>query len=360
MGLVAAGLGGLGVPYILAVGLWLLAIASAITVGQRLSVVYRQAVSAAPRPSADRESDDRQAVRAGSLVAAGFASGWAVVPPPARAVSRLGLPRHRRPAVAAPRQVGAPAGVQPRQGDGPIGRRPGDPDAQPRRACAPTSATSTRSFRLPSMTRERIVSGMHVTGDEADLRQPRRRARRGPRAAAHGQLGPGRRLARRRRATRSPPSRSGSSPSRCSTASSPSARGSAWRCCRSRGGDGARLRHPGRSACAQGRTVCLPAERDLTASGVEVDFFGAPHGMPAGPGAARRPHRGRADARPSSGSRATDWGLRVHEEIPVPDEGTRKEKVAAMTQASGAPSSRRASPTTRRTGTCCSGSGWRI
>ena len=48
VGLVSAGLSGLGLPYILAVGLWLLAAASAITVGQRLFRVYRQAVSASP------------------------------------------------------------------------------------------------------------------------------------------------------------------------------------------------------------------------------------------------------------------------------------------------------------------------
>ncbi|AWS48427.1 phosphatidylinositol phosphate synthase [Streptosporangium sp. 'caverna'] len=48
VGLVSAGLSGLGLPYILAVGLWLLAAASAITIGQRLLRVYRQAVSASP------------------------------------------------------------------------------------------------------------------------------------------------------------------------------------------------------------------------------------------------------------------------------------------------------------------------
>jgi CDP-diacylglycerol--glycerol-3-phosphate 3-phosphatidyltransferase len=42
--LVAAGLDGLGVPYILAIGLWLLAAATAFTVGQRVLRVYRQAV----------------------------------------------------------------------------------------------------------------------------------------------------------------------------------------------------------------------------------------------------------------------------------------------------------------------------
>ncbi|MFI6512790.1 phosphatidylinositol phosphate synthase [Streptosporangium sp. NPDC050855] len=49
VGLVSTGLGGLGVPYVLPVGLWLLAVASAVTVGQRLLHVRRQAVSAPPR-----------------------------------------------------------------------------------------------------------------------------------------------------------------------------------------------------------------------------------------------------------------------------------------------------------------------
>lgn len=47
VGLVSAGLGGLGVPYVLAAGLWLLAVASVVTVVQRLLHVHRQAASAA-------------------------------------------------------------------------------------------------------------------------------------------------------------------------------------------------------------------------------------------------------------------------------------------------------------------------
>jgi CDP-diacylglycerol---glycerol-3-phosphate 3-phosphatidyltransferase len=43
--LVATGLSGLGIPFVQAVGLWLLAVASAVTVGQRFAVVYRQATS---------------------------------------------------------------------------------------------------------------------------------------------------------------------------------------------------------------------------------------------------------------------------------------------------------------------------
>ena len=41
--LVSAGLAGLGVPYILAVGLWLLAGLSVVTFGQRVAVIYRGA-----------------------------------------------------------------------------------------------------------------------------------------------------------------------------------------------------------------------------------------------------------------------------------------------------------------------------
>lgn len=42
VGLVAAGFSGLGVPYILPLGMWVLAVASAITVVQRVVHVYRQ------------------------------------------------------------------------------------------------------------------------------------------------------------------------------------------------------------------------------------------------------------------------------------------------------------------------------
>ncbi|HEY2575524.1 MAG TPA: CDP-alcohol phosphatidyltransferase family protein [Streptosporangiaceae bacterium] len=45
IGLVAAGLSGLGVPYVLAIGLWSLAVLSAVTFGQRV-VAVRQAIVA--------------------------------------------------------------------------------------------------------------------------------------------------------------------------------------------------------------------------------------------------------------------------------------------------------------------------
>jgi CDP-diacylglycerol--glycerol-3-phosphate 3-phosphatidyltransferase len=43
IGLVAIGLSGLGVPYVLSVGLWILAVLSAITFGQRVYAVHRAA-----------------------------------------------------------------------------------------------------------------------------------------------------------------------------------------------------------------------------------------------------------------------------------------------------------------------------
>jgi CDP-diacylglycerol--glycerol-3-phosphate 3-phosphatidyltransferase len=46
IGLVAAGLAGLGVPYVLPAGLWLLAVASTVTFGQRVLAAHRSAALA--------------------------------------------------------------------------------------------------------------------------------------------------------------------------------------------------------------------------------------------------------------------------------------------------------------------------
>ncbi|WP_043622027.1 phosphatidylinositol mannoside acyltransferase [Nonomuraea candida] len=81
----------------------------------------------------------------------------------------------------------------------------------------------------------------------------------------------------------------------------------------------------------KGGVVCLPAERDLTRSGVEVRFFGATTKVPAGPpllavqtGAALLPA--------VVYFQGDDWGIHIHPEIPVPAEGTRQEKVAVVAQ----------------------------
>jgi CDP-diacylglycerol--glycerol-3-phosphate 3-phosphatidyltransferase len=48
--LLATGLRGLGVPFVLEVALWLLAVAASVTVAQRMAVVRRQAL----RPGSER------------------------------------------------------------------------------------------------------------------------------------------------------------------------------------------------------------------------------------------------------------------------------------------------------------------
>ncbi|RRQ85587.1 phosphatidylinositol mannoside acyltransferase [Streptomyces griseofuscus] len=82
-----------------------------------------------------------------------------------------------------------------------------------------------------------------------------------------------------------------------------------------------------------GGLVCLVADRDLSASGVEVDFFGEKARMPAGP-ALLAQHTG-ALLLP-----VTLWyddspvmRGQVHPPIEVPGSGTRAEKASVMTQA---------------------------
>nr|WP_184583733.1 phosphatidylinositol mannoside acyltransferase [Lipingzhangella halophila] len=80
-----------------------------------------------------------------------------------------------------------------------------------------------------------------------------------------------------------------------------------------------------------GRLVCLLADRDLTAGGIEVTFFGEPARMPAGP-AALAERTGAALMPVSLWYEGSEWRIRVHDEIPVPAEEDRPGKVRAMTQ----------------------------
>ena len=81
-----------------------------------------------------------------------------------------------------------------------------------------------------------------------------------------------------------------------------------------------------------GKLVCIVADRDLSDTGVEVDFFGEKALLPAGP-AALAVQTGAALMPVSCWFVGdTDWAAHVHEEIPVPADGDRKQKVAAMTQ----------------------------
>ncbi|MEW9531285.1 phosphatidylinositol mannoside acyltransferase [Microbispora sp. NPDC049125] len=81
----------------------------------------------------------------------------------------------------------------------------------------------------------------------------------------------------------------------------------------------------------EGRPVCLPAERDLTSTGIEVDFFGARTRMAAGP-ALLAIRTGAPLLAAVLWFEGDGWAIRVYDEIPVPAEGTRQEKAAAMTQ----------------------------
>jgi phosphatidylinositol dimannoside acyltransferase len=81
-----------------------------------------------------------------------------------------------------------------------------------------------------------------------------------------------------------------------------------------------------------GHLVCMLADRDLSDTGLEVDFFGEKALMAAGP--AVLAVRTGAALTPAScwfvGD--TGWGIRVHDEIPVPEQGNPREKVAVMLQ----------------------------
>ena len=80
-----------------------------------------------------------------------------------------------------------------------------------------------------------------------------------------------------------------------------------------------------------GHLVCLLCDRDLTESGVEVDFFGEKARMAAGP-AALAVQTGASLRAVKLWFTDDGWAADVSEEIPVPAEGNRKEKAAAMTQ----------------------------
>ncbi|HUK73622.1 MAG TPA: phosphatidylinositol mannoside acyltransferase [Streptosporangiaceae bacterium] len=80
-----------------------------------------------------------------------------------------------------------------------------------------------------------------------------------------------------------------------------------------------------------GGMVCLVCDRDLTASGVEVRFFGETARMAAGP-AALAVQTGAALIPVTLWFEGDLWHADISSAVPVPADGTRKEKVAVMTQ----------------------------
>ena len=80
-----------------------------------------------------------------------------------------------------------------------------------------------------------------------------------------------------------------------------------------------------------GKVVCLPCDRDVTGSGIEVEFFGEKARMMGGP-AALAVQTGAALMPATLWFEGDNWGVHIHEEIPVPADGDRRQKTAAMMQ----------------------------
>jgi KDO2-lipid IV(A) lauroyltransferase len=97
------------------------------------------------------------------------------------------------------------------------------------------------------------------------------------------------------------------------------------------GGDRDVLR-ASRPTRAHGRAVCLLADRDLTAGGVPVTFFGEPARMPGGPALLSLLTGGRLHPVISTYD-GPMMVLRICDPVPAPDSGTTREKVQAMMQA---------------------------
>jgi KDO2-lipid IV(A) lauroyltransferase len=81
-----------------------------------------------------------------------------------------------------------------------------------------------------------------------------------------------------------------------------------------------------------GGLVCLVSDRDVTGRGIEVEFFGEKARMMAGP-AALAVQTGAALLPTTLWFDGPGWKAHIYNEVPVPESGTRREKVAAMTQA---------------------------
>jgi KDO2-lipid IV(A) lauroyltransferase len=80
-----------------------------------------------------------------------------------------------------------------------------------------------------------------------------------------------------------------------------------------------------------GGMVCLLTDRDVTGGGIEVEFFGEKARMMGG-AAALAVQTGAALMPTTLWFEGDCWGVDIHQEIPVPKGGDRREKVAVMTQ----------------------------
>ena len=87
-----------------------------------------------------------------------------------------------------------------------------------------------------------------------------------------------------------------------------------------------------RERLRSGGVVCLLGDRDLTANGIEVTFFGERARMPAGPAALALATGAALLPVTLTFPSPRGWQLRIHDEVAVPAEGRRSDKVAGMTQ----------------------------
>jgi CDP-diacylglycerol--glycerol-3-phosphate 3-phosphatidyltransferase len=120
--LVATGLAGLGVPYVLPIGLWLLAAASAFTFGQRVHAAWRSAAQLAaadhgartdPGLASDEEAADSGASASGASASGASASGASAsgAGDSAAGGSGAGASGTDGPAAASSRSAGEATGV---------------------------------------------------------------------------------------------------------------------------------------------------------------------------------------------------------------------------------------------------------
>jgi phosphatidylinositol dimannoside acyltransferase len=186
-------------------------------------------------------------------------------------------------------------------------------------------------FRLPAIPRERIMAGMHINSDQEEVAFAHLAAGRGvifalPHMGNYEQAGAY--ISMRGAGTfTTVAERLDSSPVYERFVSFRESLG--MEVLPHTGGDG-----PFRilaERLSQGHLVCLLCDRDLTASGVEVQFFGEPARMAAGP-AALAVQTGAALMPVTLWFQGQDWGARIYHEVPVPTAGTEREKVSSMTQ----------------------------
>ena len=81
-----------------------------------------------------------------------------------------------------------------------------------------------------------------------------------------------------------------------------------------------------------GGTLCLLGDRDLTATGIEVDFFGAPARMPAGPAALARDTGAALMPVTLWFQDDRSWAVRFYPEVSRADTGDRADDIRTMTQ----------------------------